>query len=153
MSMFSLFMYICSYFLFFSLYPLTYFYLYPPLVLYRTVMKTSQSCIVPLCFPVLHLPSDRDLHLMYYSPQARIKEFSSEGVQLSENLDKPKKSKRGGRKTEEKTEGCMWWFFQFCRRNRLSRQLSTWKFFSVGHGLLYNCKPLSPLYTNTKMTW
>ena len=46
------------------------------------------------------------------SLQARIQEFSPEGVQLSEILDKQKKKEKkkggggGGQKTEETTEGC-----------------------------------------------
>ena len=73
-----------------------------------------------------------------YPTQARIQEFSSEGVKISENFDKPKK---GG--AEE--NGGLWWFFRFCRSvvkidfpdNHLHTSL-----FSIGHGLLYNCKPL-----------
>ena len=49
--------------------------------------------------------------------QARIQEFSSGGVQLSENFDnkqKKKKKKKGGG-GGQKTGGCDSWFFPFCR--------------------------------------
>ena len=80
--------------------------------------------------------------VMYmYLKQARIQEFSSEGVQLSENLDKQKKKKKGGgQKTEEKTEGCGCSSPSADVIDFPDNYLHT-SFFSVGHGLLYNCKP------------
>ena len=76
--------------------------------------------------------------------QVRIQEFSSEGVQLSENLDKQKKKKKkgGGQKTEEKTESCGGSSPSADAIDFPDNYLHI-SFFSVGHGLLYNCKPLS----------
>ena len=55
--------------------------------------------------------------------------------------EKKNQKKEEGRKRKKKRRVVV--VLSFCRRNRLSRQLTTYKLFSVGHGLLYNCKPLS----------
>ena len=57
---------------------------------------------------------------------------------------KKKKKKKGGEKTKEKED--LWWFFPFCRLydiNRLSRQLFTYKFITVGGMVFLYCNPLS----------
>ena len=59
--------------------------------------------------------------------------------QRGSNFPKILTIKENWRRAENRRKnGGLWWFFPFCRRN-----LSTYKFFSVGHGLLYNYKPLS----------
>ena len=69
--------------------------------------------------------------------QARIQEFSSEGVQISENFDKPKNGGTGRNRRVVVVPSLL----QKCGLNRRSRQLFTYKF--IFDGLLYNCKPLS----------
>ena len=79
--------------------------------LMRSVQRGTAEPIVDVRGAVTHASE----HAFVHSPQsvslllhiirklqARIQEFSSEGVQISENFDKPKR-RGGGRK---KTEGC-----------------------------------------------
>ena len=62
-----------------------------------------------------------------------------------------KKKKRRRRAENGRRNGGLWWFFSFCRRNRLSRQLSTYKLFSCTAWSFVQLQ--APLYASTKMTW
>ena len=86
--------------------------------------------------------------------QARIQEFSSEGVQLSENLAKQKKKKKkkkknGGQKTEEKTEGCSVSSLSADVIDFPDNYLHT-SFFGRAWSFV---QLQAPLCTSTKMTW
>ena len=63
---------------------------------------------------------------------------------------KKKRRRRGGQNTEEKSEGCGG-SSPSADVNRLSRQLSTCKFFFSKAWSFVQLQ--APLYTNTKMTW
>ena len=81
--------------------------------------------------------------------QARIQEFSTEGVQISKYFDKQKKKKKKKwkKKIPEENIGdrvvAVLSLLQRYGLNPLSRQLFKYKFISIGHGLLYNCTSLS----------
>ena len=89
---------------------------------------------------------------------ARIQEFSSEGVQISENFDKQKKKKKE-KKEEKSTRKKIRRIVEFLSLlqkfglNRLFQDnYFPYKFyFPIGHGLLYNCKPLSSQNTQRDM--
>ena len=74
--------------------------------------KVSLALSVTLFLWISNRRSDADGDTKH----ARIQEFSSEGVQISENFDKQKKKRGGGEeKVPGKKNGGLWSFFRFCR--------------------------------------